>query len=227
MSDPRLCLALDVPTPAEAISWVERTHHVFGLYKIGLQLFCAEGPSIIEAVRRAGAPAIFLDLKLHDIPNTVAKAVASVSGLGVNYLTIHTGGGGPMMQAATEQAGDMVLLGVTVLTSLDGPTMQAVGIRPEPAAVATERALLARESGLGGLVCSAQEASTLKAATGGQLKLVTPGIRITAGQHDQKRVATPAAALEAGADVLVIGRAVTAADDLQSVLTHLQSLSIS
>lgn len=226
MTDPRLCLALDVPDLTSAVQWVEQTHHVFGVYKVGLQLFCAEGPGIIGALRRAGASAIFLDLKLHDIPNTVGRAVERLADVGVDLLTIHTGGGRAMMEAAARASGPITLLGVTVLTSLDEASMGEAGLVGTPSTLARQRALLADEAGLGGLVCSPLEASELREATAGRMKLVTPGIRLAevgaVGRGDQKRIADPSRALAAGSDILVIGRAITAAADLAGALEALR-----
>ncbi len=199
----RLCLALDVPSSAEAVEWVRRTEGGFGVYKIGLQLFCAEGPSVVDRVREAGAPAIFLDLKLHDIPNTVAGAAASVGGLGVDYLTVHTGGGGAMIRAAVEAAPKVGILGVTVLTSLQAAPGEVL-----------ERARLATQSGCAGIVCSPLEVAELRDALGHEAVLVTPGIRAASAMgDDQTRVATAGAALTAGASLLVIGRMVRGAAD--------------
>ncbi len=223
MSDSRLCLALDVPTTRDATEWVARTRGAFGVYKIGLELFCAEGREVIDAVRAAGAPAIFLDLKLHDIPRTVSRSVGRLVELGVDYLTIHTGGGGSMMEAAAETAGDRLrLLGVTVLTSLDEQELSGVGVAMTPAAAVLKRARLAIDSGVTGLVCSAQEAARLRDDLGAAPYLVTPGIRLAgSATGDQKRVMTPARAIAAGADLLVIGRTITAADDPERALRDL------
>ena len=222
-ADLRLCLALDVPDGGAAAQWVRRTRDHFGIYKIGLQLFCAEGPSIVRAVRDAGAEAIFLDLKLHDIPNTVAKAVESVRGLGVDLLTIHTSGGKAMMQAAAEAAGDMTVLGVTVLTSLGADDLSEIGIAEVPGDAVLRRGQLARDAGLSGLVCSPHEAGALRRVLGPEMKLVTPGIRLQGGaSQDQIRISTPGDALQAGADILVIGRAITGASDLNHAIEQLQ-----
>lgn len=227
--DPRLCLALDVPGSADAERWVERTGHVFGTFKIGLQLFCAEGPSVVHRVRAAGARRIFLDLKLHDIPNTVAGAVRSLASLGVDDLTVHIAGGPDMLAAAAraaEEAG-VDLLGVTVLTSLDRPALARTGLDRDIPAVVAERARLAVESGLPGLVCSARDVASLRELFGPVVELVTPGIRLDRGAHaDQKRVSTPRDALADGASRLVIGRAITAADDLDAALCALREACV-
>ena len=223
MSDARLCLALDVSTTEEATKWVERTRGTFGVYKIGLELFCAEGRSVIDAVRSAGAPAVFLDLKLHDIPRTVERSVSRLVALGVDYLTIHTGGGRAMMAAAAQAAGkDLRLLGVTILTSFDDAALREVGVLSTPADAAVQRATLAIDSGVTGLVCSAQEAAQIRTQLGSVPYLVTPGIRLQGGDvGDQKRVMTPSRAIEAGSNLLVIGRMITGATDLQRTLLEL------
>ncbi len=226
MTDPRLCLALDVPGADEAEGWVHRTAHVFGTFKIGLQLFCAEGPSIVKRVRAAGATRIFLDLKLHDIPNTVAGAIKSLGRWGIDDLTVHVSGGPAMLDAALEAARKhaIALLGVTVLTSLDRAALARTGVERDIGPLVAERARMAVERGVPGLVCSAQEAASLRRALGPDIELVTPGIRLTASEHgDQKRVTTPARALADGASRLVIGRAITAAADLDGALEALRA----
>lgn len=228
MKDSRLCLALDVPTGAQAIEWVERTQHIFGVYKIGLELFCAEGRQVIDAVKAAGAESVFLDLKLHDIPRTVGRAVGRLADLGVDYLTIHTSGGGDMMAAAAEAAESRItLLGVTVLTSLDRSALSDVGVTGTAEDAVSQRARLALNSGLRGLVCSAQEAARLREELGSTAYLVTPGIRLPGGDiGDQKRVMTPARAIHSGADLLVIGRAVTASENpTQAINALLENLN--
>lgn len=218
----RLILALDVPTLSDAERWVTRTRHAIGTYKIGLQLYCAEGRRAIERLRAAGAARIFLDLKLHDIPNTVAGAVDALADAGVDDLSVHTAGGPAMLAAARRAAPDHLrLLAVTVLTSLDAPALRAIGATPDPRALVLQRARLALDHDIGGLVCSPNELSALRDHLGAAPHLVTPGIRLGGGTDDQKRVATPAAALAAGADRLVIGRAVTAAPDPEHALARL------
>lgn len=222
----RLCLALDVPDLQTAESWVHRTQGAFSVYKIGLQLFLAEGPRVVERVIAAGAPSVFLDLKLHDIPRTVARAVSSLEGLGVRYLTLHTAGGREMLSAAAEAAtkAGIQLLGVTVLTSLDDQGLGETGVAESSAACVSRRSRLALDSGVKGLVCSALEVHSLRAELGPDCTLVTPGIRLAGGAvGDQKRVATPASAIEAGASLLVIGRAVTAASDPEAAVRAIQA----
>lgn len=224
--DPRLCLALDVPGATDAERWVARTRDTFGTFKIGLRLFCAEGPAVVRRVRAAGAARVFLDLKLHDIPNTVAGAIGSLAALGVDDLTVHLSGGAAMLRAAVSaaDASGIHLLGVSVLTSLDGPALAATGVERPVEALVLQRARLATACGLSGLVCSPREAARLRATLGAQLELVTPGIRLVPGtEGDQKRATTPGRALADGADRLVIGRAVTAAADVDAALDALRA----
>lgn len=220
-----LCLALDVDDVDEAVRWVERTCRHFRTYKIGLELFSAAGPAAVDAVRRAGAEAIFVDLKLHDIPTTVARAVRALKGLSIDYLTVHVGGGRAMLEAAVEAAaGSLRLLGVTVLTSLDDEGLHELGFGGSVDAAVVARARLAIAAGLGGLVCSAADAAPVRAAVGTAPVLVTPGIRPAGeGRDDQRRIATPRAAREAGADLLVIGRAVTRARDWRAAVEALRA----
>lgn len=219
----RLILALDAAEAAQALAWVERLGRHVGLVKIGLELFTAAGPELVRKVRAQGVE-IFLDLKLHDIPNTVAGAVRAASRLDVRMLTVHAGGGPKMLAAAAAAAAEAgasapMLLGVTVLTSLDGPELAALAMPGSAAERVLAWAELAREAGLGGVVASAQEAAALRQALGGAMALVIPGIRPAgAAVGDQARVATPAAAIAAGGDYLVLGRAVTAATDPEAAL---------
>lgn len=218
----RLVLALDVPTLTDAERWVTRTRHAIGTYKIGLQLYCAEGRRAIDRLRAAGAARIFLDLKLHDIPNTVAGAVRALADAGVDDLTVHAAGGPAMLAAARDAAPDHLrLLVVTVLTSLDPPALRATGVDRDPRALVLHRARLALDHGLPGLVCSPHEISAIRDHLGAAPHLVTPGIRFGDAADDQKRVATPAAALAAGADRLVVGRALTASPDPERALERL------
>ena len=220
MSNPRLCLALDGPAAEAPVAWVERTRSVFGVYKVGLELFYARGPGIIDACRRAGARQIFLDLKLHDIPRTVSKAIGALRPVAADYLTVHLAGGRAMLDAAQAAAGETRLLGVTVLTSLGDDDMHAVGLTGVQQAVSA-RARLARDAGLAGVVCSPLEAANVKALG---LAPVTPGIRwADARADDQRRVCDPAAALTAGAALLVIGRLITGSADLPTDLKRLEA----
>ena len=184
-----------------------------GAFKIGKELFVAEGPDIVRRVRDTGA-AVFLDLKFHDIPNTVAKAVTSAAQQDVQMLTVHASGGTAMLRAAQEAAGDNgpLVLGVTVLTSMDQQDLTELGIQKTPAEQVHHLAKLATAAGLCGLVCSPQEIAPLREMLPAEVQLVTPGIRPAgSASGDQKRVMTPADAITAGADWLVIGRPIYAA----------------
>jgi len=208
----RLCVALDV-VDADTAKKVTRllAEHV-DVFKIGLQLFCAEGPSVIGAIRDAGAQEIFLDLKLHDIPNTVAGAVKSARRHAVDYLTVHTGGGRAMLEAAQSEAGPVQLLGVTVLTSLSDGELAEVGHTSGTDALVERRAALAASVGLSGVVCSPLEVARVASIMGTSACIVTPGIRLDGDAlGDQRRVATPERALADGATMLVIGRPILAA----------------
>jgi len=205
--------ALDVPTANEALTLAKAIAPAVGAFKIGKELFVAEGPDIVRRVRDTGA-AVFLDLKFHDIPNTVAKAVASAAQQDVQMLTVHTSGGAAMLRAAQEAAGPdgPLVLGVTVLTSMDEQDLTELGIQKTPAEQVHHLAKLATAAGLCGLVCSPQEIAPLREVLPAEVQLVTPGIRPAgSASGDQKRVMTPADAITAGADWLVIGRPIYAA----------------
>jgi orotidine-5'-phosphate decarboxylase len=211
----RLIVALDVPEEALAMVLVDSLAGHVGMFKVGSQLFTAAGPDVVRGIVAKGER-VFLDLKFHDIPNTVAGAVASASQLGVSLLTVHALGGKAMLQAAagaTPALGTR-LLAVTVLTSHDETSLGEVGVgQPLPHEV---RALarLARSAGIDGVVASPQEVPLLREACGKDLLIVTPGIRPAGARAgDQARAATPAAALDAGADYLVVGRPITEAKD--------------
>ena len=213
----RLIVALDVPGAARAAALAAQVAPHAGLVKLGLELFCAEGPPAMAQVR-AQAP-VFLDLKLHDIPNTVAGAVRSLAPLGAAMLTLH-GGGGPAMIAAARQAAEAagqarpMVLAVTVLTSMDAATLHAIGVAGGPVQQVLRLARLAMEAGADGLVCSPREVAPIRDALGDGPALVVPGIRPAgAALGDQSRVATPAEAVRDGADWIVVGRPVTGAAD--------------
>ena len=215
MLNPIFC-ALDRPDLEGTLSLVRALAPHVGGIKLGLEFFAAQGPRGVEAVARLGLP-IFLDLKLHDIPNTVAGAVREVARLGVAMLTLHASGGRAMLEAAvaatTAAEAPPALLGVTVLTSLDATDLAEIGMAPEAAAQALHLARLAVASGLDGLVCSPHEIRGLRSAFGPAPRIVVPGIRPLEAADDQKRVMTPAEALAQGADLLVIGRPITRAPD--------------
>lgn len=223
-------VALDVPDASWAARLVDELHDLCTFYKIGSELFTAAGPGIVESVRKTGA-SVFLDLKFHDIPNTVRGAVRSAAALGAQLLTVHLSGGRAMVQAAADAAastGSCQLLGVTVLTSLDRAGVSEVWGRSvsDMRAEVMRLAQLAADSGLHGVVCSGEEAPVIRDNFGGRLATLIPGIRLDGGdRQDQSRVVTPRVAAEAGARYIVIGRAVTAAASprwaMQAVLSDL------
>lgn len=206
----RLIIALDVDRADRAISLVRDLSSEVSVFKIGLQLYTASGPEIVRAVAETGA-IIFLDLKLHDIPNTVAKAVAAAAELRVAMLTIHLSGGSRMIEAAVAAAPpELLLLGVTVLTSSDDTTLRETGVTSGVAEQALRLAQLGTAAGIRGLVASPHELVSLRAAVRDDVRIVTPGVRPTwAAADDQKRFTTPHEALQRGADYLVVGRPVT------------------
>jgi len=208
-------VALDVPSAAQAVALAETLRPYVGGFKVGLELFCACGPQIVEEI---GARDVFLDLKFHDIPNTVRGAAAGAARLGVGILNVHCLGGADMMRAAVESAREIdaqtKVIGVTILTSHDAASLQALGLNEEPEAAVRRLARLAREAGLDGVVCSAREIAAVRKECGDDFLLVTPGIRPAgAALGDQKRVMTPREAMDAGADWLVVGRPITDASD--------------
>ncbi len=208
----RLALAADVPLPqAEAL--YRQVQPYVGVVKVGLSLFVEHGPRAVQTFTALGAD-VFLDLNLHDIPNTVELAAARASALGVKYLTVHASGGRAMLEAAVRGAGRPVVLAVKVLTSLDAVSLNAVGVPDSPELQAERLAKLARDAKVLGLVCSAREVAQLRKAVGRELVLCTPGIRPEgSAKGDQARVETPAAARKAGSDLLVVGRPIYEAKD--------------
>jgi len=216
--NPIFC-AFDMPEVAAARELAQNLDGHIGGIKMGLEFFMANGPAGVREVSGAGGLPVFLDVKLHDIPNTVAGAVRSILPLKPSLLTIHTSGGPAMMKAAAEAAAEAgterpKLIGVTVLTSLDDADLKAVGVTRSSTDQVVALAQLAKDSGLDGAVCSPLEVAALRAACGPDFMLVVPGIRPAGGEMgDQKRVMTPREALDAGADVLVIGRPITKADN--------------
>ena len=227
-----LIVALDFPNGKQAIACVESLPETVTHYKIGLELFIAEGPAIIKAVTDLGR-SVFLDLKLHDIPNTVAKSVTTACEHGVSLLTLHASGGRAMMEAAAAAAAEYgesapQLLAVTALTSLSQEDFADLGIKREMTDHVLALGRLAVSSGIDGMVCSPLEAGTLRGTLGPEPLLVTPGIRpADASLGDQKRAATPASAVEAGANYLVVGRPITqAGNPAESALSILREMSI-
>ena len=212
-----LILALDVPEKDKALEILRPLAGELPWVKVGLQLFTRYGPSLVEEIAAAGF-SVFLDLKLHDIPNTVAKSVASLASLPIGMLTLHTSGGLEMMRAAAEEAGsrapELRLLGVTVLTSMDIDGLLEVGVEDKPEVQVLRLARLAKAAGLAGLVSSPLELALLREEVGPSITLVTPGVRpASAAADEQKRVATPSQAASAGADFIVVGRPILQAPD--------------
>ena len=222
-----LIVPLDLPGQRAALALVDELGDGVDFYKGGLELFTREGPDVVRALHGRGKR-VFLDLKLLDIPHTVARAVEAAAELEVSLLTVHASGGEAMLRAAVEAADDRLnLLAVTVLTSFDAPGLGAVfGRAVEPVADEVVRlAGLARGSGVHGFVSSARELAPLRAALGADPLLVTPGIRLPGGSaHDQARVATPDRAVRDGADYLVVGRAITGASDRGAALAEVRRL---
>jgi orotidine-5'-phosphate decarboxylase len=212
----RLAVALDLPDGDQAMQLVDRLGNTCQWFKVGMELYYAAGNKIVQQLRDRGFK-VFLDLKLHDIPNTVAGAVRSATHAGASLLTIHASGGAAMMTAATEAAaalGSPRLLAVTVLTSMDANELAGIGISASPADQVLRLAKLAQKSGIDGMVCSAEEVAILRKETGPQTLLVIPGIRPAGSAvEDQKRIATPAQAIVDGASLLVVGRPITRAVD--------------
>lgn len=217
-----IIVALDVPEVQTALDLAAKVAPVIGAFKIGSELFTSAGPDIVRRIRATGA-SVFLDLKFHDIPNTVAKAVAAATRLDVQMLTIHTSGGSEMMRAAEQAAQQTALqsgrnaplvLGVTVLTSMDSNNLAEIGVQANVGHQVERLATLASQSGIRGLVCSPLEITALRQVLPSSMQLVTPGIRTGAEKaDDQKRTLTPKEALDAGANWLVIGRPIYAAEN--------------
>jgi orotidine-5'-phosphate decarboxylase len=213
----RLIVALDVSDAAGAMALVNRLEGNCSWFKVGLELFIAAGPAVLEPLLKRGH-SVFLDLKLHDIPNTVAGAVRSAAALGVKMITVHAAGGPAMLAAAQDALTGLAeppqLLGVTMLTSMDQAQLKAIGLDRTPAQQVALLAAMGMAAGLRGFVCSPQEVAALRSLTGPEGVLVTPGIRPAgAVRGDQQRIASPADALRQGASYLVVGRPITQAAD--------------
>jgi orotidine-5'-phosphate decarboxylase len=218
----RIVVALDVPEGPAALALAARLDPALCRVKVGKELFVSAGPAVVESLQRAGFE-VFLDLKFHDIPNTVAAACRAAAKLGVWMVNVHASGGAAMMQAAREAVSSSakapLLIGVTVLTSLKDAELAAIGWTGSAADNVLRLARLAHASGLDGVVCSAQEAASLRATIGPGFVSVTPGIRLAGGDAgDQARVVTPEDAVRAGAHYIVIGRPVTQAADPAATL---------
>lgn len=226
MSDPKIIVALDYPEARLALELVSRLQPALCRLKIGKELFTAAGPQMVEQCMQRGFE-VFLDLKFHDIPNTTAQACKAAASLGVWMVNVHALGGRKMMEAArvavASSARPPKLIAVTVLTSMAQEDLAGIGIMATPAEMVLRLATLARDSGMDGVVCSAQEAALLRQHCGSTFNLVTPGIRpADAAADDQSRIMTPAAALKNGSSYLVIGRPITKAAD---PLLALQNIS--
>ena len=225
MRDPKIIVALDYPGAQAALDLVSRLDPALCRLKVGKELFTAAGPGVVEQMMKRGFE-VFLDLKFHDIPNTTAQACKAAAALGVWMVNVHALGGKRMMEAAREAIANAAhpprLIAVTVLTSMAQEDLAGIGITATPAAMVLRLAALAQESGLDGVVCSAQEASLLRQHCGSEFCLVTPGIRpADAAADDQSRIMTPHAALQNGSSYLVIGRPVTKAADPLSALQNI------
>jgi orotidine-5'-phosphate decarboxylase len=229
----RLIVALDVPSAAQARQIVQTLGETVTVYKIGKQLFTAEGPGIVRDLVSSGRK-VFLDLKFHDIPNTVAGAVSSAAELGVSMLTVHASGGSKMLKAAVDAAGQSdakpMVLAVTVLTGLSDSDMQEVGVSGNVLTQVLRLGALAKSAGCVGLVASAHEARDLRRELGKGFEIVTPGVRPDgATKGDQARVLTPAEAIQAGATRLVVGRPITEAanpeDAAQQILAEIEDVA--
>lgn len=213
MSRAPVAVALDAPDLATARVWAEAVAPHVSVLKVGLELFCTAGPDAVGVLAGSGA-GLFLDLKLHDIPTTVAGAARAVARLRPRFLTVHAAGGPDMVRAAVDAAPDVTITAVTVLTSLDAATLERVGLAGPPDEAVLRLARLAVDAGAGALVCSPQEVAAVRAEVGPDVVLVTPGVRPAGAElGDQSRVATPEQALADGADLLVIGRPITGAAD--------------
>jgi orotidine-5'-phosphate decarboxylase len=223
----KILLVLDVSSREEAMKLVRPLYEHVGMFKVGMQLFTAEGPSLVREIVDLGGK-VFLDLKFHDIPNTVSHGVLEAAKLGVSLMTIHAAGGRAMMETVAKELEDSfgdrkpMVVAVTVLTSLNDTALAEVGITRSMEQQVVAMAKLAEESGIAGVVCSPHEIHLVRQAVGPNFKIVTPGIRMP-GQsaNDQQRLATPREALAAGADYIVVGRAVTAAPDPRGALDAL------
>lgn len=226
-NDPKIIVALDYADASSALKLVRQLDPGLCRLKVGKELFTAAGPQFVEQLVKSDF-GVFLDLKFHDIPNTVAKACSAASQLGVWMLNVHASGGLDMMQAAqavvNEQPTPPILIAVTVLTSMNQANLTQIGVAADLSSHVMALAKLSQQAGLQGVVCSAQEAAMLRASLGDKFCLVTPGIRpANASQDDQSRIVTPAQALRNGASYLVIGRPITQAPDPLQALTAIHA----
>ena len=227
MSDPKIIVALDYPSETKAFELIDQLDSSMCRLKVGKEMFTHLGPSFVEKIQTKGFD-VFLDLKYHDIPNTVARACEAAADLGVWMVNVHASGGRRMMEAAAEALANRqsrpLLIAVTVLTSMSAEDLLELGIRESPEEKALDLARLAKSSGLDGVVCSAMEAESMQNLLGKEFLLVSPGIRPSgANADDQRRIMTPVEALKAGSDYLVIGRPITQSDEPMSVLRTINS----
>ena len=225
MRGERICIALDFATRDAVLAMARRLAGRAGWFKVGLEAFAAEGPGLVSEVAATGAR-VFLDLKLHDIPATVAGAVGAAARSGAAIVNVHALGGRAMLEAARDaatRAGLERLIAVTLLTSIDAQALADLPMAGHPEGIARRLALLAKDCGLDGVVCSAMDLEAVRGACGPDFFTVVPGIRPAGAEaQDQRRVATPEAALRLGADLLVIGRPVTAAPDPEAALERIR-----
>ncbi|MFA6929721.1 MAG: orotidine-5'-phosphate decarboxylase [Lentisphaeria bacterium] len=220
-----LITALDVDSAAAAYEIVDRIGSAVNWYKVGKQLFTRVGPELIRGLKERGKK-VFLDLKYHDIPNTVAQAVRSASAIGVDLVNVHASGGPTMLKASAQAAAEtgICLIAVTVLTSMDQQELAAIGLKISPAEQVVRLALLTQQAGLAGVVCSAQEIELIQQACGKDFLTIVPGIRPAgAAAGDQKRIMTPAQAAAAGASYIVVGRPILAAADPAAAAQAIQN----
>jgi len=228
MNDPKVVVALDFDNQIDALAFVDKIQPADCRLKVGKEMFTYFGPDFVKELVSRGFD-VFLDLKFHDIPNTVAKAVVAAAELGVWMVNVHASGGSKMMAKAKEALlpfGDKapLLIAVTVLTSMGEDDLRGLGITKSPAEQVLSLAKLTKEAGLDGVVCSAWEAEILKSTLGKEFKLITPGIRPAGSKSDdQKRIMTPQQALVVGVDYLVIGRPITKSDNPQEVLKQINA----
>ena len=209
-----IAVALDTPHLETAAQWANAVSPYVTVLKVGMELFYRGGPDVIDVIRGGNKVGLFLDLKLHDIPNTVGAAVRSVARLKPQFLTVHASGGEAMVRAAVEAAPDVAIAGVTVLTSLDEDDLAEIGLSGPALDAARRLAVLAVRAGARALVCSPREVAAIRAEVGPDVTLITPGVRPAGAEmQDQARVATPEQALADGADLLVVGRPITGAPD--------------
>ena len=217
MSRAPIAIALDAPDLETLRAWVSQTSEYVTTMKVGLEVFCRDGHAAVSAARDAATTPvdIFLDLKLHDIPATVAGAARAIASAQPRFLTVHASGGPAMIAAAAEALPDTLITAVTVLTSLDDTDLDAIGLVGPPESAVVRLAKMATAAGARALVCSPQEVAAVRHAVGAGIVLITPGVRPAGGAtDDQRRVATPEQAIADGADLLVIGRPITAAADV-------------